>query len=90
MQFPSIDTPAFYPGLLFTIFIVLTSVMFFREVRREGRGNMVSALAISGFATMILATLLSLLGLIQTQVLVITFVITSIFAVFFLLSSRNP
>ncbi len=86
LQFPSIDTPIFYPTLLFVIFTVFTLATFFREVRREGKGNFLSSLAVAGFVTTAIATIWSLLGLVQTQIVVLTFVISLVFQVIYLLT----
>lgn len=89
LNFPNLDTPIFYPMFLFTVFFVFTSLSFFREVSREGKGNMLSSLAVGGFASLSAATILSLLGLIQTTVLVTTVVASLVFMVLFLLSGRQ-
>ncbi len=85
-QFPSIDTPIFYPVLLFVIFLVFTLSTFFREVRREGKGNFLSSLAVAGFVTTTIAMIFSFLELIQVQIVVLTFVISLIFQVIYMLT----
>ncbi len=86
LQFPSTDTPIFYPLLLFAIFIVFTLSTFFREVRREGKGNFLSSLAVAGFVTTVIAVIFSFLELIQVQIVVLTFVISVVFQVIYLLT----
>lgn len=86
LQFPSLDTPIFYPVLLFVIFLIFTFSTFFREVRRTGRGNILSSLAVAGFVTTVIATIWSLLGLIQVGIVVLTFVISMIFQVIYLVT----
>ncbi len=86
LQFPSLDTPIFYPLLLFAIFVIFTLSTFFREVRREGKGNFLSSLAVAGFVTTAIAVIFSLLALIQVQIVVITFVISIVFQVIYLLT----
>lgn len=89
LNFPNLDTPIFYPMFLLVIFFVFTSLSFFREVGREGRGNILSSLAIGGYVTISVATILSLLGLIQTAILVTTVVIGLIFSVLYLLTRKD-
>ena len=89
LAYPNLDTPLFYPLFLFVIFFVFTSLSFFREVTREGKGNLLSSLAVSGFVTISVSVILSILGLIQTAVLVTTIVICLIFQVLYLLTGRN-
>lgn len=86
LQFPSIDTPIFYPLLLFAIFMIFTLATFFREVRREGKGRILSSLAVAGFVTTAIAVIFSLLELIQVQIVVLTFVISVVFQVIYLLT----
>lgn len=86
LQFPSIDTIMFYPLILFAIFIVFTLATFFKEVRREGKGNLLSSLAVAGFVTTVVAVLFSLLEIIQTRIVVITLVISIVFQVIYLLT----
>lgn len=88
LNFPSIDTPIFYPLQLFTIFIVFTLMTFFREVQREGKGNILSSLAIAGYVTTAIAVIYTLLDLIQTEIMVLILVISLVFQVLFLLTSR--
>ncbi len=86
LQFPSTDTPIFYPLILFAIFMVFTLSTFFREVRREGKGKILSSLAVAGFVTTAIATIFSLLDLIQVQIVVLTLVISTVFAIIYLLT----
>ena len=72
LQFPSLDTAIFYPLLLFSIFVVFTLSTFFKEVRREGKGNILSSLAVGGYVTTAIAAIFTLLELIQVETMVIT------------------
>lgn len=88
LNFPNLDTPEFYPIFLFVIFSVFTSLSFFREIAREGKGNLISSLAVGGFVCIAAAALLSVMGLIQTAVLVTAIVGSLVFIVIFLLTNR--
>jgi len=88
MSFPSLDTPLFYPMFLFTVFTVFTMITFFRELEREGKGNILSSLAISGYVTIAVAVVLNLGNLIGTTTLVVTMVATLVFQVIFLLTNK--
>lgn len=89
LSFPSVNTPTFFPLILVAIFVVITMVSFFREIKREGRGNLMSSLAVSGFITTVIALSMSLLGLIQREVVVMILVISLVFEVIFLLTGKN-
>ncbi len=89
LQFPSIDTPIFYPVLLFAIFLVFALSTFFREISREGKGNFISSLAVAGYVTTAMAVIFSLLELIQVQIVVLVLVISVVFQVIFLLTKKQ-
>ena len=89
LNFPNLDTPIFYPTMLFVIFMIFAMATFFREIKREGRGNIMSSLAIGGFVTTVMAFIFSLMGLIQTAIVIITLVISLVFEVIFLLTGRK-
>ena len=88
LNFPNLDTPIFYPVILFVIFIVFTLGTFFRQVKREGKGNFVSSMAVASFVTTTIAFVLSLLGLIQKQVVITATVIFIILQVIYMLTKR--
>ncbi len=87
--FPSIDTPSFYPILLFTIFLVFALIGFFREITREGKGNFLSSLAVAGYVTTAMATAMTFLDMIQYEVLVIILVISLMFQILFFISKKD-
>jgi len=89
LQFPTIDTPLFYPMFLFVLFFAVTVISFFREVTREGRGNIMASMAISSYVTVAASAILSTIGLIQTTVLVTVVVSALVFQVIFLLTGRD-
>ncbi len=89
LNFPNLNTPIFYPIFLIVIFITFASLSFFREVSREGKGNFLSSLAVAGFVTMSVAVILSLMDLIQTEILVTAVVGSLVFQVLFLLTKRT-
>lgn len=89
LNFPNLDTSIFYPMFLFVVFIIFTSLVFFREVGREGKGNFLSSLAVGGYATTAVAVILSLMSLIQTEILVTVVVTSLVFQVLFLLTKKQ-
>lgn len=89
LNFPNIDTPIYYSIILFVIFMIFSLGTFFREIKREGKGNLLSSLAVGGFVTTTIAFIFSLLGLIENAIVILTFVITSLFVVIYLITSKN-
>ncbi len=89
LQFPTTDTPLFWPFILFAIFLVLTFLTFFIEIRREGKGNFLSSLAVGGFVTTTIAFIFSLMNLVQRQVVIYVLVISVVFQAIYLLTRRE-
>ena len=89
LQFPSIDTPLYYPIMLFVTFVVFTLITFFRELGREGKANFISSLAVGGYVTTAIATAMSLLQLIQYEIVIVIFVISLVFQVIFMISKKD-
>ncbi len=87
--FPNIDTPSFYPILLFVIFLVFALMSFFRELGREGKGNFLSSLAVAGYVTTAMATAMTFLDMIQYEVVVVILVLSLIFQILFFISKKD-
>jgi len=82
------NTPSYYPMLLFTFFIVFTSLTFFRELKREGRANLLSSLAVGGYITTVISAILSLLQLVDTQTVIMTLGISVVFQAIYLFTRQ--
>ncbi len=89
LNYPSINTPLFYPVMLFVFFFVFTSLSFFREVRREGKANIMSSLAVGGYVTTAVAGLLSLLRLISIDIVITTMVISLVFQAIYMFTKNK-
>ena len=88
LGFPTIDTPIYYPIMLFVIFTVFTLYTYFKEVGRLGSGNFISSLAVAGFVTTVLAFIMSLIPIISVNVVVICLAITVVFVVIYMLTDK--
>lgn len=88
LKFVNLDTPSFWPLILFAMFVVITLSTFFSEKERKGTGNALSSLAVAGFVNIVLSALLSTIGLISTINLIISVVISFIFIALYLLTGR--
>ena len=89
LQFPSLDTPIFWPIILLVVFVTTSLLTFFREISRKGEGNFLSSLAVAGYLTTSLSVALTFLNLIMYQVVIVCFVISLVFQVLFLLSKKD-
>lgn len=86
LNFPNVDTPSFYPIMLFVFFFIFTTLTFFREVKREGRANLLSSLAVGGFVTTALAGVLSLLQVVSNVTVITVLVLSIVFETIYLLT----
>jgi|AntAceMinimDraft_18_1070375.scaffolds.fasta_scaffold60575_3 putative exporter of polyketide antibiotics len=89
LSFPTRGVPLFYPVILLAIYLVITFLTFFREVRREGRGNLISSFAVGGYVTTAIAFIFSLMNLVQTHVVIYVLVISIVFQAIFLLTRKE-
>ena len=88
MTFPSIDTPIFYPLIIFCIFIVLTVGSYFREKESKGEGNFLSSMAVASVITITLSTILRLLEWISRDILIMNLAIGLVLIALYLLTDK--
>lgn len=88
LQFPSIDTPLFYPIILFALFMITTISSYFFERDRVGKGNFLSSLAVSSLTILVLAMILRLLELISREILIIHMVVSLVFIGLWMLTNK--
>ncbi len=89
LNFPNLHNPAYYSMLLMVFFIVFTSLTFFRELKREGRANLLSSLAVGGYVTTAIASILSLLQLVSTSIVITTLSISVVFQAIYLFTKSS-
>jgi len=86
---PSINFPIFYPILLFAIFLIISLSLFFRQVEREGRSDIMANLATSSFVTSLIALSMSIFGIIGSTTTVYVFGVSIVFIVIYLLTDKK-
>lgn len=79
MSFPLTGDYYFYAKILFGIWLIIGLGFFFEEKKRLGKGNMLSSLAVSSLAIIVLAVIGSLFDIITQEVFVSTIVLGLIF-----------
>ena len=89
LKFSTTGVPMFWPVMLMVIFLVIGLGSFFRELRREGKGNLLSSFAIAGYVTSAIALIMTLMELIQGKVMVICLTVSLVFQALFLLTKRR-
>lgn len=70
MAFPNTCDVQFYAKILIAIFISLTFIVYFNDLRRQTKADLISAAGVSAVVVMILTVFGSLAGFIESVVLI--------------------
>lgn len=89
LSYPSVNNPEFFPLMLFTFFVVITLVTFFREVIREGKGNFLSSLAVGSFVNIAITAIFLLLRFIPVEIGITSIVLSIVIIILYLFTDRN-
>jgi hypothetical protein len=89
LALPNASYPNFWTAILAGIWLVLTLGMYFKEKGLNGRGNILSAAAVSALACIVLATLGSLVRIFTVDTLITVVVFGLLIIVIWLFSGRN-
>lgn len=89
MSLPNASYPWFWTTILAGIWIIIALTTYFREKSLKGVGNLLSSLAVSALACIILATVGSLFGIFTVETLVPVAVFGAVIIVIWLFSSKN-
>lgn len=89
MSLPNASYPWFWTTILAGIWIIISLTTYFREKSLNGRGNLLSSMAVSALACIILATVGSLFGMFTVETLVPVAVFEVVIIVIWLFSSKN-
>lgn len=89
MALPNASYPFFWTIILAGIWILLSLTMYFREKSLRGVGNVLSSMAVSALACIMLATLGSLFGIFTVATLVPVIVFAVLIIVIWLFSSKQ-
>lgn len=75
LKFPLSCDYYFYAKIVGGIWAILTFILFFLDRDKLGRGEMLSSMAISSFATIVIALAGTPLGIITADIMILTFVL---------------
>lgn len=88
ISYTSNVVPIFIPLVLFAIFIISCLGSYFATIRRNSIGDFPASFAAAGFITSVIATIMSILNIVNLPTLSLTYGIT-ILGVLWLFFSRN-
>jgi len=79
LGFPLTGDPYFWAKIFLAFWVILTSIFFFEERARLGKGNLLSSLAFSSIAIVVLASIGSLIGIMNNEILIPIVVLAGVF-----------
>lgn len=70
MSLPNNSYPFFWAWILGGLWIIIALTLYFKEKEKIGRGNLLSSMAISSFAIIILSTLGTIVGFVTLEIFI--------------------
>jgi len=70
LALPNASYPYFWTWILFGIWMIITTSLYFSEKERKGKGNLLSSMSVSSLAIIILSSLGTIIGFIEVSVMV--------------------
>ena len=67
---PNASYPFFWAWIMAGIFFIITLTSYYKEKERKGIGYMLSSLAVASFATIVLATVGTIVGFITLEIMI--------------------
>ena len=89
MSLPNDSYPFFWAWILAGIFLIITTSSYFTEKSRKGYANILSSMAVSSFAILILATIGSIVGFISLEIMTYIFVLSMLIIGIWYFSVKN-
>ncbi len=85
LAFPTSCDYQFYAKVMAAFFIILSSILFYRDKNEGRKGDMISSMGVSAIATIFIALIGTFIKIIQPDIFIEIFVIGLIFIVLWLL-----
>lgn len=89
LQIPNSGYPYYWLWMIIGIWAVLTSTLYFEERNRTGKGKILSSMAVSCLAIIIISTIGSVLGIITLDIMTYILVSSLIIIAIWFISGRN-
>ncbi len=70
MAFPNSAYPYFWVWIIGALWLIISFSIYFSEKERIGKSNVLSAMAVSSFACILLSTIGTLLGIISLEIMI--------------------
>lgn len=86
MTFPNSIYPYFWAWILGGLWLIISFTLYYTEKSSTGRSNMLSSMAISSYACMILSLMGTLIGIITLNIMIYIFVFGIIMTVIWFFS----
>lgn len=89
LALPNASYPWYWTIMLFGIWFIISSILYFTDKRLVGRGNLLAAMSVSALACIMLAVLGSLMNIFTTTTLVPVMVFGILIIVVWIISSSK-
>lgn len=89
MAFPNIVYPYFWVWIIGALWLIIASTLYFTEKERVGKDDLLSSLAVSSFACMVLSVFGTLLGIISLPIMIYILVFGFMIIIIWFFSSRR-
>lgn len=76
LNLPNASYPYFWAWILGGIWFIITSTLYFKEKEKIGKGKMLSSMGVACFAIILLATIGTIVGFIQLEIMIYVLVIS--------------
>lgn len=70
MAYPNSVYPYFWVWIIGAIWLIISLAMYFSEKERVGKSNLLSAMAVSSFACILLSVIGTLFGIISLEIMI--------------------
>ena len=88
MSLPNSSYPYFWAWIFGGIWIIMVLSMYFREVEKTGKANILSSMAVASFAILLLSTIGTVLTIISVNIMVTILVLTMLIIGIWFFSSK--
>lgn len=88
MSLPNSSYPYFWAWILGGIWIIMVLTMYFKEVGKVGKANILSSMAVASFAILLLSAIGTVLTIVSVEIMVTILVLTLLVIAIWFFSSK--
>ncbi len=89
LSLPNASYPYFWAWIIGGIWFIITLALYFKEKERKGFGNLLSSMAVSCFAVLILSLIGTIVGFISVEIMIYILVLSFVMIAVWFFSGRK-